>query len=90
MKSILHEIYYGNINPNEKCYKNDSEYGETLKALIDNEEKLSELLNPDEKALLETVSETHNAIDGITSADSFVDGFCLGMRIAIEVMEKQI
>lgn len=87
-KSILHEFYYGNINPNEKSFKQDSEYGRVIKILSESEEKLLKLLNPDEKALFETFSKAQGDLNYISIADGFVEGFCLGMRIAIEVMQK--
>lgn len=89
MKSILHEFYYGNISPNEKSFVRGSEYGKTIKIVADSEEKLLKLLNDDETELFKTFSNAQGDLNEISVADSFVDGFCLGMRIAIEVMEKQ-
>ena len=87
MKSILHEFYYSNINPNEKPFKRDSEYIKVIKNLSDSEEKLLNLLLGTEKELFEAFSKAQSDLNEISVADSFVDGFCLGMRIAIEVME---
>lgn len=57
--------------------------------LSETEEKLLSLLNDTEKELLETFSNAHGNMSQIGIADGFVDGFCLGMRIAIDVMQKQ-
>jgi len=88
MKSILHELYYGNISPNEKSFIRDSEYGKTIQVVSDSEEKLLKLLNDEEKELLKTFSNAQGDLNTISVADSFADGFCLGMRIAIEIMQK--
>ncbi|MFV0240585.1 MAG: DUF6809 family protein [Lacrimispora sphenoides] len=90
MKSILHEFYYGNINPNEKPFKRDSEYSRVIKILFDSEEELLKLLNGAEKTLFETFSKALGDLNAISVADSFVDGFCLGARIAIEVMDNKL
>jgi len=45
-------------------------------------------LNDTEKELFQAFSDAHGNMSRIAIADGFVDGFCLGMKIAIEVMEK--
>lgn len=90
MQSILHELYYGNISPSEKSFNRGSEYEKTIKTLCHNEEKLLELLNPEEELLLEAVINAQGVINEFSAADGFIDGFCLGMRIGIEVMEKKL
>lgn len=57
--------------------------------MSETEEKLLPLLNEAEKELFQTFSDAHGNMSRIAVDDGFVDGFCLGMRIAIEVMEKQ-
>jgi len=88
MRDILKQLYYGNISPFEKSFNRDSEYGKAIKIASETEEKLLALLNETEKERLQTFSDAHGNMSRIVIADSFVDGFCLGMRIAIEVMEK--
>lgn len=43
--NTLKELYYGNIVPNEKCAKLNSEVTERLKLLNRNEEKLTATLD---------------------------------------------
>jgi hypothetical protein len=47
------------------------------------------ILNDDEKELFKTFSNAQGDLSCISIADGFVDGFCLGMRITVEVMQKQ-
>jgi len=89
MSQILKNLYYGNISSCEKSFDRNSEYGKELRTVSETEEKLLSLLNEVEKELLQTFSDAHGNMSRIATADSFVDGFCLGMRIAIEVIEKQ-
>lgn len=51
--NILEELYYGNIVPNEKCAKLNSEVTEQLKLLNRNEEKLTETFSEEQKITLE-------------------------------------
>ena len=57
--------------------------------MSETEEKLLALLNEPVKELFQAFSNAHGNMSRIAITDSFVDGFCLGMKIAIEVMEKQ-
>jgi len=87
-KSILHEFYYGNINPNERPLVQSPECKQFLKIVSYSEEKLLKLLGGTEKELFQTFSDAHGKLSSVSIADGFVDGFCLGMRIAVEVMTK--
>ena len=49
---MLEELYFGNINPNEKQFDPSSEYAENMQIIVDNEEKLTLLLTGKEKDLL--------------------------------------
>lgn len=89
MKSILHEFYYGNINPNERPTVQSPECKQYLKIVVDSEEKLLKLLNGTELELFQAFSDTQGKLSSVSIADGFVEGFCLGMRIAILVMQKQ-
>ena len=89
MKSILHELHYGNIAPSERPATRSPEQNKALQAMCDNEEKLLSHLNAEEKAWFEAYTNAHDDLNLATEADSFIDGFCLGMQIAIEVMAKQ-
>jgi len=80
MKIILHEFYYGNINPNERPFKRDTEYSRVIKSLSDSEKKLLKLLTGTEKELFDTFSKAQCDLSAISIADGFVDGFCLGMK----------
>lgn len=88
MSQILKDLYYGNINPWKKPFIRDSEYAKASQTVSESEEKLTVLLNDTEKELIQTFSDAHANLSQIAIANSFVDGFCLGMRIAIEVMVK--
>lgn len=51
--NTLEELYYGNIVPNEKCAKLNSEVTELLKLLNRNEEKLTVTFSEEQKITFE-------------------------------------
>lgn len=87
-KSILHEFYYGNINPNERPLIQSSECKQYHKIIVDSEGKLLKLLDDTEKELFQTFSDAQGKLSSVSIADGFVEGFCVGMRIAIEAMKE--
>ena len=56
MRRMLEELYFGNLNPNDRSYIRDSGYGKAVRTISENEEKLTELLEGKEKKLLLTWS----------------------------------
>jgi len=90
MKSILHEFYYGNINPNERPTIQSPECKQYLKIVAESEEKLLKLLDGIEKELFQTFSDAQGKRSSLSIANGFVEGFCVGMKIAIDVMQKPI
>lgn len=86
MRRMLEELYFGNLNPNDRSYIRDSGYGKAVRKISENEEKLTELLEGKEKKLLLDLVNAQGLVDGTTAVESFIQGFRLGARIAIEVM----
>lgn len=65
------------------------EYDKEIKIVSETEGKLLALLNNTEKELFQAFLDAHGNMNRIAIADGFVDGFYLGMKIAIEDLQKQ-
>ena len=89
MRRMLEEFYYGNLNPNERSFIRDSDYSQAIRTISENEEKLIELLEGKEKKLLLDLINAQSIADGTTAVESFIHGFRLGARIAIEIMSDE-
>lgn len=85
---ILEELYYGNIVPNEKCAKFDDEVKELLKLLNRNEEKLTATLTELQKETFEKYKDCNREISEISEREIFLNGFRLGARIIIDVVNN--
>ena len=86
--NILEELYYGNIVPNEKCAKFDDEVKELLKLLNRNEEKLTAALTEAQKETFEKYKDCNREISEISEREIFLNGFRLGARIIIDVVNN--
>jgi len=84
MRRILEELWYGNINPQDKQFNRGTKFDEALRLLSRNEEKLIAMLDEKEKDIFEKFKDNQDEIAKYNSADAFVAGFRLGARLVIE------
>ena len=85
---ILEELYYGNLFPHEKCAKLDDETKELLGLLNRNGQKLTETLSDEQKEILGKYKDCNQEISEICERNAFLNGFRLGARIIIEVVNN--
>ena len=83
---ILSDFFYGNINPNEKQFDRDSEYGKTADKLLKIENDLKAMLDEDALKLYEKQVRLDGEITGMTAEAYFIDGFRTGFRMAVAVL----
>ena len=86
--NILEELWYGNVSPCERDFKQDSKYSELLGYIVRHEGDLQKRLNDEEKEIFEKFTECQSEMYGIAEREAFARGFVLGARIIIEVMRN--
>lgn len=89
MRKILEELYFGNLTPSDQSFIIDSAYGRAVHTMSENGDKLTEVLEGEEKKLLQDLVKAQSIVDGTTAVENFINGFRLGARIAIEVMSDE-
>lgn len=85
---ILEDLYYGNLFPQEKCARLYDEVKELLKLLNRNEEKLTVTLTESQKETFEKYKDCKREISEICEREIFLNGFRLGARIIIDVVNN--
>ena len=86
MRSILEELFYGNVSPNTDCRNQDPGTKELLGYLSDHHSNLMEDLTDNQKEVFEKFDDCYSELTDINERKIFVYAFRLGMRIAIEVL----
>ena len=81
--NILKDFFYGNINPNEKQFDCNSEYGKAAAGLADEEEKLRSMLDHETSEILDKMICLQASITGMTAEEYFIDGLRTGFRLAL-------
>lgn len=85
---ILEEFWYSNIEPTEYDTSACKEYNETLKLIVRNEEKLRATMTDEQKDLFEKYTDCVREFQAMTDYLIFQNGFKLGERMMLEVMEE--
>ena len=90
MRSILEELFYGNVSPNTDCRSHDKETKQLMGYIADHHDNLLSTLNEQQKELLEKFDDCYNELTDINEREIFSYAFKLGMRIAIEVLTSNV
>ena len=88
MKKTLVDLWYGNIDPQEQAQVNP-QMPDLMKLLERNRDTLSKTLNAEQIEILEKYESCADEISGFCERDSFIYGFRLGMRLAIEALTDE-
>lgn len=65
--NFIEELYYGNINPNEKRYDKDNHYAKTIRKFCDSENELGKMLKGKPLHLVNDLINASDEIVAITS-----------------------
>ena len=85
---ILEEFWYGNIEPTEYDTSSNKEYKKLVELIFRNEEKLKTTMTDEQKELFEKYTDCVRENQVITDCLIFQNGFKLGARMMLEVMEE--
>ena len=86
MKSILEELFYGNLCPNSDCRSQGEQTKELMGYIADHHDNLLNMLIDKQKEVFEKFDDCWDELTDINEREIFVYAFKLGMRIAIKVM----
>ena len=88
MRKTLEDLYYGEIRPHDLEIDVDSEQGKAMSRAERCEEELTALLEGEAETLLLRLIDADNEISNTLALEHFVQGFRLGMRLAVEGLEE--
>lgn len=80
MANMIEELYFGNIDPQARCYKNGDRITKVSDDINQLEEKLTERLNAEEKRMFFDFCNKYAELMGTSGLDSFIVGFRLGAK----------
>lgn len=91
MKTILEELFYGNINPETDCRSNSKEIRQLMGYIADHHDSLLGTLDDKQKEILKKFDDCHSELIDINERDIFKYAFKLGAQIMLAIVsEKEI
>ena len=88
MRNTLEDLYFGKITPNEQDITQGSVLADAMDRAEQCEEKLTTLLEGEEKTMLLRLLNAENEIGSTLALENFILSFRLGMRLAIEALDE--
>ena len=86
MRSILEELFYGNICPNTDCRSRDKETKQLMGYIANHHDNLLSTLNEQQKEILEKFDDCYNELIDINEREIFTYAFKLGAKLILAVM----
>ena len=89
MRSILEELFYGNICPNTDCRSTDKETKQLMGYIADHHDNLLSTLSEQQKEILEKFDDCYNELIDINERELFTYAFKLGAQIMLAVKSEK-
>ena len=86
MKSVLEELWYGNVCPDTECRKVTKEIKRLMGCIAEHYDKLKGTLTDEQKGILERFEDRYTELTDVNERKIFVYAFRLGARMAMEMM----
>ena len=86
MRSILEELFYGNVCPNTECRSKGDQTKQLMGYIADHHSALNETLTDKQKEIFKKFNDCYDELMDINEREIFVYAFRLGARISIEVL----
>lgn len=83
---ILEDLYLGDIRPNERFFKRNSQYAKALDEVVKVSDALTESLNEEQKKLFEDYMDAQREVTVLTDCETFCYAFKLGAKIMLDVL----
>ena len=84
MANFIEELYYGNINPQERSTARNETLQQQMVILSDSESYLTQHLAEDQKHKFLAFANAWSVVNGESTLDSFMQGFRLGARFTYD------
>ena len=88
MKSMITELWHGNINPQTDSRNNSPEMKELMEYMARHHDDLLKTLTDEQKEIFEKFHDCRDEYVSLAEAAIFEYAFKLGMQIAIETLTE--
>ena len=83
---VIEELWYGNLKMCEREVPKDSPLRKSMNQASKAEEKLAEMINEEQRKMLETLLDKHLTLTADLERDAFKTGVRFGARMMMEIL----
>ena len=85
---VLEDLYVGEIRPNERGFRRNSQYAKALDDLVKAGDALTDTLTEKQKEVFEEYMSAQWEVNVLTDCETFIYSFRLASRIMIDVLTE--
>ena len=85
---ILEDLYVGDVRPNERFFKRNSQYSKALDEVVRAGDALTDTLTEKQKELFEDYMTAQREVNVLTDCETFIYAFRLSAKIMIDVLTE--
>ena len=89
MKSIIQELWYGNVLPQEDSHNHSKEEKELMGYMARHHDDMLKTMTDEQKAIFEKFTDCWGEYEGLVEEAIFAYAFKLGAKIMLETMEEK-
>lgn len=86
--NILEDLYLGDIHPNERSFKRNTQYSKALDELVRTGDALTDALTDKQKEMFEDYMSAQREVTVLTDCETFLYAFRLGAKIMLDVLTE--
>ena len=90
MKSMIDELWYGNVSPMDDTRNNTEEMKELMSYIARHQEELVAMLTDEQKAIFEKFDDCWSEYASLAEEAIFVYAFRLGAQMMLDVLSKPV
>ena len=83
---ILEDLYLGDVRPNERSFKRNSQYAKALDEVVKAGDALTDGLTEKQKELFEDYMTAQREVTVLTDCETFCLAFKMGAKIMLDVL----
>ena len=88
MKSMIEEIWYGNVFPAEKPMPPGSPLFRATNKVVEAEQALEDELPEEKRELLISLENAQFELSNMLETNAFIDGFRLGAKLVMDIFSE--
>jgi hypothetical protein len=83
---ILEDLYLGDIHPNERSFRRNSQYARALEEVVKAGDALTDTFSEKQKELFEDYMAAQREVNVLTDCETFCLAFKTGAKILLDVL----